>query len=91
MTIKSNEAVKPNKKTGRRLCWTVTKNQPFEDVRGTRWMQAPLASDGKLIYAIVQFREASGPPTANVLEIYEFENEKTLTYVREVPLLSENR
>lgn len=54
-------------------------------------MQAPLASDGKLIYAIVQFRKASGPPTANVLEIYEFENEKTLTYVREVPLLSENR
>ncbi len=66
--------------SARSLCWTPEDAEVKEDAaKGNRWYrEAPLFSDGELIYTLVRYRESgvSSKVVRTVVEIYECEDKE---------------
>jgi len=72
--------------------WTTSETVEVSN-EGSRWMTAaPMASDGRYIYTLVQYRSdgVTSERKATYCEIYEFqENENIIKFVEEVKLTDE--
>ena len=95
MTIENNDTnlvELADTMTRERFCWTTDENAIKVNERGKRWMHcAPMASDGELIYTIVQWKRdgKDSERVCTMLEVYSFEK-NTLQFKKEIELLDEN-
>jgi hypothetical protein len=87
------EEIKHPEGATKRFTWTKADDPPLEiEGVGKRWMKvAPMASDGRFIYAIVPYHEdgADSARKATYVEVYELK-ENVIHFVSETPLLNKD-